>query len=224
MKNFLILLAQFLAYLLGLSSVLGGMLLFNARLGGVSWLVHVLEAVLLLAVGMMLAWQFNQHYQRQIADPLLSNWQIKPTAWAVGYGLLLLLFTIAYDQIRQLFGLPESNPENQQLLLNVMKQAPFQLIVFAVILAPVLEELLFRGLFWRLLGKLPVWAIWLITSIVFAVPHALPTSLDFLIYLMMGGLLGACYWQTRQLKYAMLAHFVNNAITVALMWQSLQAA
>lgn len=223
MKKLIIWIIFLLVYVMGISSLVLANVLINRELVHVSLLIHGLEILILLLMGMGLAYFINGFYQRDAADPLLSNWQMRPTLYAVGYGLLMLGATIVYDDIRQLFGLPAGLPENQQILFNIMQETPLQLIVDAAIVAPVLEELLFRGTLYHVLAvkwrQAPYFIC--ISAGLFAALHTLPTNLDFIIYAVMGAILAQCYLHTRQLKYAILAHTINNAITLTFMWHNI---
>lgn len=91
------------------------------------------------------------------------------------------------------------------------------LLVIAVLPA-VGEELLFRGLVQNLLNKAfgnPHVAIWL-SAMVFAVFH-------FQLYgvvprMLLGALFGYLYYWSGYLSIAMLAHFINNSLTLILLY------
>lgn len=221
MKKGLIWLGNLTLYLLGLSGVLVIILLFNQASGEMTWFKQIIGSLILLMVGMGMVSFFNRQYQAEQTDLFTQNWQLRPTLWAIFYGFLLLLATQIDEQIRRWLGLPESLPDNQLVLLKLMQEAPLLLMVFAGILAPIAEELLFRGLLFRWLGKWirqPALLI-LISACVFALPHQLPNDWYFVIYAVMGAIMALCYWHTKSLKYAILSHFINNAITLIIMWQ-----
>ncbi len=225
MKSILIWLACALLYLIVVSGILTTIVLINQRLEQVSWLMQSIQMLTILVVGLGLVSLMNRHYQRLTPNPLLRDWQWRPTLLATGYGFILLLATQIYDQLRQTIGLPPSNPQNQQLLLDILKVAPLPLFVYAGLIAPIAEELLCRGILSEIIRKWTSshYVIIIITSCVFALPHALPTDVDFIIYATMGAILGVCYLHTRQLKYAILAHFINNLISLIIMWYEIQS-
>lgn len=203
-----------LLYLLGLSF---GLLLFlHLKL---EWM----GIMALLVVGVALATWWARIYHRQLGhfQTLREPLRRQDVFWAMFYALLLLLVGHGYDWYHQWLGLPESVPENQQMLMMVMRQMPWLLGVYAVLIAPVLEELLFRGLLFSFFGDVrqrvrQFWGI-AISSLLFALPHALPTQNGFILYYVMGVILAVCYCHRRQLKCTILAHVVNNAVGVLLM-------
>lgn len=86
----------------------------------------------------------------------------------------------------------------------------------AVVLAPVTEEWLFRGLLFRRLWHhgVPITA-YLLPAVVFSLIHFNPTGL--LTYLWLGVVFAHAYRLTGRLWVAMLVHFGNNAFTFTLL-------
>jgi membrane protease YdiL (CAAX protease family) len=97
------------------------------------------------------------------------------------------------------------------------------LIVIAVIPA-IGEEVLFRGILQRKLAE--HWAnvhlaIW-VTAFLFSAIHF--QFYGFFPRLFLGAMFGYLYFWTGRLSMAMFAHFVNNGVTVVLMWLNNQGA
>lgn len=125
----------------------------------------------------------------------------------------------------------------QALGLEVQEQAVIQEIVAgglgwrpaliglgvgAVILAPLTEEWLFRGLLFRRLWLLDApAAAYLMPALIFAAIHFNPTGL--LTYLWLGVVFAHAYRLTGRLWVAMLVHFGNNAFTFAVLLASASA-
>ena len=101
------------------------------------------------------------------------------------------------------------------------------LFVTAVIVAPLTEELVFRGLIQR--GLTARWNPWIATglqALVFGAAHLTPTegwgNVDLIVSLaVMGFGLGLFARLTGRLGTSMLAHAVFNAIQLTLLWVSL---
>jgi membrane protease YdiL (CAAX protease family) len=90
------------------------------------------------------------------------------------------------------------------------------LAVVAVGLAPMTEEALFRGLFFRRLRiRASVAAAWILPALVFAVAHWNPVGLA--IYVWLGLVFAHAYARTGRLSAAILTHAGANAITFALL-------
>lgn len=86
----------------------------------------------------------------------------------------------------------------------------------AVVLAPLTEEALFRGLFFRrLMVRASVTAAWVLPALVFALAHWNPIGLA--IYVWLGLVFAHAYSQTGRLGAAILTHAGSNAITLSLL-------
>ena len=59
------------------------------------------------------------------------------------------------------------------------------------------------------------WLLLVLSAFVFGSLHGLPVHYDFLLYFAMGLVLGAAYLRTKDLKYPILIHMVNNALGLA---------
>lgn len=106
-------------------------------------------------------------------------------------------------------------PNNLQEAFDAMLNSPLG-IFSIVILAPVVEELLFRGAIQGHLMRIwknPKWAI-LTSSLIFGIVHGNPVQIPFAI--VTGLVLGWVYYRTGSLLPGMLMHFINNGSSVAL--------
>ena len=109
-----------------------------------------------------------------------------------------------------------SNSTNQEIIENAHMN-PFVLITVTVIMAPIVEELIFRGL---LMGRVfnPDSIVGLIlSSLLFGLVH-MPNSIGvWIIYAGMGFTLGTVYRKFQKLEYCIMAHMINNSIAVSMM-------
>lgn len=77
--------------------------------------------------------------------------------------------------------------------------------------APLLEELLFRGVLWGALDRhLPTWLVLVLTSVFFAAWHLDPVQ--GLAVLFTGLVLGGLRWASGSVWPSVLAHLVNNTL------------
>jgi CAAX protease family protein len=91
------------------------------------------------------------------------------------------------------------------------------LFVAAAVIAPIVEELAFRGFFYRLLRKrLPVWAAVPISAAVFAVGHGLPVLIPVLFFL--GVVLALVVERTRSLYCSMILHALQNTFALVALY------
>ena len=109
-----------------------------------------------------------------------------------------------------------SNSTNQEIIENAHMN-PFVLITVTVIMAPIVEELIFRGL---LMGRVfnPDSIVGLIlSSLLFGLAH-MPNSIGvWIVYAGMGFVLGIAYRKCQKLEYCIMAHMINNSIAVSMM-------
>ena len=109
-----------------------------------------------------------------------------------------------------------SNSTNQATIENIHMN-PFVLITLTVIMAPIVEELVFRGI---LMGRVfnPDSIVGLIlSSLLFGLAH-MPNSIGvWIVYAGMGFVLGTLYRKCQKLEYCIMAHTINNSIAVSMM-------
>ncbi len=87
------------------------------------------------------------------------------------------------------------------------------LALLALLVAPVCEELFFRGfVLGGLTGRFGFWKAATISSLLFGLAHVEPIKIFPLFVL--GLLLAGAYYRSRQLWSSVLAHFLNNGIAL----------
>lgn len=145
-------------------------------------------------------------------------------AWVVVVGLACFLWSSALTRMAGAWGV-DPDPSNALLVQQALDTHPWALVLFALVLAPLYEELLFRRvLFGRLwaAGR-PLLGI-VLSSAAFALLHEIPglgenplsaTALLWLVYAGMGAAFAVLYWRTGTLWAPIGAHALNNAIAVA---------
>ena len=93
------------------------------------------------------------------------------------------------------------------------------MVLVAVAIVPAIgEELLFRGLiqkYFRQIFGNPHAAIW-VTAILFSAFHL--QFYGFLPRMLLGAFFGYLFYFSRNLGYAIIAHFINNGFTVTLLY------
>ncbi|WP_158233453.1 CPBP family intramembrane glutamic endopeptidase [Reichenbachiella sp. 5M10] len=104
--------------------------------------------------------------------------------------------------------------------LTTMDSVPYFVAVFVIvaILPAIGEELLFRGLIQKYFVKAiknPHLAIWL-TAVMFSAFHM--QFFGFFPRMLLGALFGYFYYYSGNLLYAILAHFVNNGLTIVMLY------
>lgn len=147
-------------------------------------------------------------------------------AWALLVGALSFAVTMAASALGQRAGI-EQMPTNQPLIESVSGPHPGLLLAFAVVLAPLYEELLFRRvLFGRLWAAGRPWLGMALSSMAFALMHELPgltgndwpaTLLLWTCYAAMGATFAWVYRRTGTLWAAIGAHATNNLLACTLL-------
>ena len=152
----------------------------------------------------------------------------QPRTWfeAIGLGLGLFLASSAL-----MWGLEKighvPNPTNMEMLQAVLAYSPALLVVVAVVMAPLSEELLFRrgffGRFWA--ARKPVTGM-IASSALFAFAHEVPGTTDspwamtlilLLFYAGMGACLAWIYRRTGTLWAPIATHATNNLLGIGMM-------
>ncbi len=144
-------------------------------------------------------------------------WKWKPTGiHALPFLLLTWFFMLIFlEGIMKL--LP--NPQGEFEIIKLMiKSQPFVAFLLLAVAAPLLEEILFRGIILHFLLKKtsPRTAI-VLSALMFGLFHL--NIWQFTGAFIMGIYFGFLYWKTRSLFYPVLFHFINNALAF---WVTLQ--
>ncbi|BDR59391.1 CPBP family intramembrane glutamic endopeptidase [Xylocopilactobacillus apicola] len=91
------------------------------------------------------------------------------------------------------------------------------LIGSAILLSPIFEEIIYRGLFIDGIFKEHRMVGTIVQAVVFGASHSTDNIIQFLIFFVTGLFLGLIYWKTKKLQYSMLGHFTQNLIAGAMM-------
>jgi len=191
---------------------------------GKSLAAQALAALLFTVAAVAMCRLCLQIYRKQ-ADGYFQDWQSrfsgKKLLWAAGYIALMLATNPLYEMLMAALGMESSvdNLRNQRMVMEMLQRAPLTMTAYIVLFAPVLEELLLRGIFFQSFGSIENrgkrWLLLVLSAFVFGSLHSLPVHYDFLLYFAMGLVLGAAYLHTKDLKYPILIHMVNNALGLA---------
>lgn len=155
--------------------------------------------------------------------PLLATFRIKPVKAKLALATTFLFIPIfivtdELDRILQLFfPMPQEWLESLTDLVQFSNALDGTVIVLAaVIVAPLAEEMLFRGLVQHTLEKYrePAIAI-VLTSVLFALVHFNPwTAIQIT---MLGLVLGYMTWKSGSILPAVILHGLNNLFSLVLM-------
>ncbi len=151
-----------------------------------------------------------------------KNQWLKNTLFIVIGFIMLYALTYLMGYIYFLLGFDEDDTsQNQQTIISILNSnGKIYMIIYSVILAPILEEIVFRKLFYTALRentKLPMWAIVLIISTVFAFIHVsdIESIVYFPQYFVLALIITLSYALTKENIFVSLGlHFLNNLLGV----------
>lgn len=121
-----------------------------------------------------------------------------------------ILYSLGYSLVVSVFG--EGEAINQLAIEEMFNYVPiWQIFLMTVVVAPIVEEILFRGLVLFSRGtRETTWLRVIISSILFGLVHN-PTNISSLYtYVGMGFIFSYAGKKTETLEAAMIYHFLNN--------------
>jgi membrane protease YdiL (CAAX protease family) len=138
-----------------------------------------------------------------------------PAAWATAVAVgVILLSSYAYDAIRQALHVPLKT--NADTLLDQAKYEPYTVVatlLVAVLVAPICEEIFFRGfLFPGLARGMAIWGAVVVSALLFGIAHTDVGS--FVVLVVIGVVLAVVRWRTNSLWPGVVVHTLNNAIAL----------
>ena len=136
----------------------------------------------------------------------------------LGYAMLmaanLLVSILVYTLV------PQDNPNNEAVL-DLAKVARGRILAISIVLAPLLEELIFRGGIFGLLRRWNRWLAYVVCILVFGLYHVWQYALTdpifwlyLLQYLPAGYVLCRSYEKTECIWTAILLHMLNNSVSL----------
>jgi len=133
--------------------------------------------------------------------------------WVVGGYLLFLIVSGIWLQALG------TNPEDElpeSLGADESTAALVAVVIVVTVLAPIAEEILFRGyIFTALRGRAGVWGAAILSGLVFGGVHAVGSPIEFLLPLaFLGFVLCIVYWKTGSLYPSIGLHALNNSIAI----------
>ncbi|MEM6914979.1 MAG: CPBP family intramembrane glutamic endopeptidase [Verrucomicrobiota bacterium] len=154
--------------------------------------------------------------------PLRDYLALRPMSlgWWIALPPLTIGLSLGLGWLLTLAGAPETN-EWMLLIGEASMGYPF-VWVGIVILAPVAEEILFRGFLHKgwVGTRLRLWGTILLTSVGWAIIHAQYDLYGLAFIFALGIALGVVRWKTNSIYGPILVHAVNNGLA---MWMVMQA-
>ena len=112
----------------------------------------------------------------------------------------------------------EPIPENQLYLESQIEMFPVWSIFKILVEAPILEEYIFRKVFFEKFfnngTKISLLFVTLANGFLFALLHTTDFNISFIMYFSMSILFSFVYLYTRDIRYSMFIHFMKNFLSV----------
>lgn len=134
------------------------------------------------------------------------------------YVIFALIMLFVSMSLKSMFiGMMETTTNNEALIKEMEKSIPYTIILGAVFLAPITEELLFRGIFFNyFFNGNSMWSnitVVFVSGLLFGLMHEMNISLSLLVYCIPGWIYGSVYMITKDIRYTMGMHFTNNFLS-----------
>lgn len=147
------------------------------------------------------------------------QWSIHGLWFTLGVAFLCIAAAMGFNFVYTQFLFPdiEMQAGMKEMLDAIPKTLPNQILIFVTvaIAAPVVEEVVFRGMLQRSMTQyMPPWAAIILSAFIFAIIHMQPEAIGALMAL--GIAFGVIYHVTKSLKATILLHLVNNAAALIL--------
>lgn len=165
-----------------------------------------------------LLWLYLRKGDRMAAVHL-DQWSKMPLVSTVGIAAILIGAGLGFNWAYGEYVVPdvEVQAELRRLFAAIPDTVPNSILLFVTIavVAPLLEEILFRGLLQNALSKrLPVWAAIALSALIFGAMHMDLYAMPPLV--LMGAIFGVIYHLTGSLRITIVLHMINNAAALAL--------
>ena len=169
------------------------------------WYINLLQA-LIFALIIYLYRRKDIHFFSFKKLPLREAlWIVAASVGLVGISTVL---EVVIDRIW-----PSFNTANQMSLEAIFSQSSvITMFISIVILAPIVEEVMFRGVFMKVLFKKYPALGFVICATLFTLVHSPTDFLSFLVYFVMALGLGFIYWRTERIEASIFAHMLNNLL------------
>ena len=199
-----------LGSLISLAAGLMGISLTGAQLNFIYYLLNLAAAVFIFR-------EFLQENWKAAADRIFPTIYYAVLAY-LGSQVFLNLVTRVILVLR-----PDFGNVNDQSIQAMLAQSPGIMVLGAVVLAPVAEEVFYRGIFFRKLFDVKPWLGYGVSMLVFAAIHTVGyigtaepglLVLGCLQYLPAGYCLCWCYRQTGNILSPILMHIIFNASSI----------
>jgi membrane protease YdiL (CAAX protease family) len=175
----------------------------------------------IIAVGLMLM------VSRRVYKLIIKNFTLTSFKQAMRYAGIMYLISISYGIISTYVFNNNTVNANQQELIKIAGEYPVVFIILAVIVAPLIEELIFRYYLYKKLEKRGFLLALTVSTFLFSIIHIVPSFATgtFIAdiatlpaYLLPSLVFAVAYYQTGKLAVPIFAHFAFNLVSAILIF------
>ncbi|UQS83856.1 CPBP family intramembrane glutamic endopeptidase [Bombilactobacillus thymidiniphilus] len=143
---------------------------------------------------------------------VFQSQQLTKKSWTII--ILGIIATVIVNLLLVNFMQPSNGNDNISALTTIMKAFPLIFVIYVVFIAPISEEILFRGLFinWFFADHLYLGTV--CSSLLFGILHTSSDPIYFLSKCLLGFVLSLVYLRTKNIKASILVHFGNNLLAL----------
>lgn len=170
------------------------------------WHYHLVTFILLILILLGLYILKFKIFDIESIKPKLLGWTL---LMFIMFFIINIIFSIAVTYLQPNY----QSPDNQQAVETLVKNmAVWGSFLNIVILTPITEELILRGLVMKYIFPLTPYLGALFAAVCFTMLHTPSNLIDFMIYFILSAGITFVYWRTRKIEYAIFYHMLQNLI------------
>ena len=179
-----------------------------------------LTATILASVSILVF--FFLFFGNTIIDKLKSVFTLKALLYGVVGFAFFYLATILYSVFIYFLEIDYGNNENQEIVVSLIKGEPILAFIVVVILAPIVEEIMYRYALFGAFLKHNRFLAYFISVLAFTIAHFIASFgsdnillelVSFFPYAFSGIVFAYIYEKSKNLGSAIIAHFINNFLS-----------
>jgi len=179
-------------------------------------IIDIVYSLLMLVASVYLTRDLLLRSINVLAEHPIKTFKVILTTFSfMLFSSFILNYIISY-----LSGLGDS--ANQTFIIDLFKDYPYLIIIQALVYAPIVEEIMFRGLIFGSLSKKSIPLAMVVSSLLFGLAHVYESLLTgnfadlwFIpTYAMLGYFLNRAYLKSGTIVSSMALHFMNNALGI----------
>lgn len=175
------------------------------------------------AIGFLVLLVLMHGFLRRDFDTLLDRLPLSITSIISGYFLSFIL-ALALTMILELLGLSQSSTPNNDAVIGIMDLEYNKMYAVTVLLAPFVEEILFRGLLFGAVRNKNRTLAYVVSVLAFSLYHVwqyavvdLSALIYMLSYIPVSYALAWCYDRSGSIWVPIGLHMLNNAINMSVL-------